>query len=142
MLGNSHAWFGGGRLETQIVLCAGRLPYFLLFADDKVTLHRWRDEIISFLQTLRLTLHENRAQPRPVTQGIPFLGFTVYPDYRRLKRRKGIGYRRHLQTLYAQYQRGEITREKVDASVRSWVGHAMHGDTWGLRTQLLGSMVL
>lgn len=49
--------------------CKGYVRYvddFLLFADDKVTLHRWQDEIVHFLQGLRLTIHENRAHPRPV----------------------------------------------------------------------------
>jgi len=33
---NQHVRFGGGRLETQVMLCAGRLPYFLLsFAGPK-----------------------------------------------------------------------------------------------------------
>lgn len=27
VMGNYHASFGGGRLETQVKLCAGRLPY-------------------------------------------------------------------------------------------------------------------
>ena len=112
------------------------------FADDKVTLHHWRDDIIWFLQSLRLTLHENRAQPRPVKQGIPFLGFTVYPDHRLLKRSKGIAYRRRLYRLYNEYRSGEIARAKMDASVRAWVGHVMHGDTWGLRTRLFSAIVL
>jgi len=46
---------------------------FLLFADDKPTLWRWRAAIVHFLQALRLTIHESRAQPRPVTEGLPFL---------------------------------------------------------------------
>jgi hypothetical protein len=86
---------------------------------------------------LRLTLHENRAQPRPVEQGIPFLGFTVYPTHRRLKRSKGIAYQRHLKTLYRQYLAGEITREQGRASVMAWLGHVQHGDTWGLRRKIL-----
>jgi len=77
-----------------------------------------------------------------VSQGTPFLGFTVFPDHRRLKCSKGIGYRRHLHTLYGQYKRGEIQREKLDASVRAWIGHAIHGDTWGLRTKLFKDLVL
>lgn len=115
---------------------------FLLFADDKPTLHGWREQIILFLQKLRLTIHENRTHPCPVEQGIPFLGFTVYPCYRHLKRSKGIQYRRHLQALYRQYKSSEIERAKLDASVRAWAGHAMHGDTWGLRTHLLGAIIL
>jgi retron-type reverse transcriptase len=125
--------------------CKGYVRYvddFLLFARDKVTLHHWRTEIIDFLHSLRLTIHENRAQPRPVEQGIPFLGFKVYPTHRRLKRSKGIAYRRHLYTLYKQYKRGELERFKLDESVRAWVGHAMNGDTWKLRTKLFESIML
>jgi len=119
--------------------CPAYLRYvddFLLFADDKTTLHNWRDAIITFLQNLRLTIHENCAQPRPVEQGLPFLGFTVYPDHRRLKRSKGISYRRHLKTLYQRYLAGEITREQGRASVMAWLGHVRHGDTWGLQRKL------
>lgn len=120
--------------------CRAYLRYvddFLLFANDKTTLHTWRTAIISFLQSLRLTIHENHAHPTPVQQGIPFLGFTVYPDHRRLKRSKGIAYRRHLKTLWRDYQSGHITREQGRASVMAWLGHVQHGDTWALRHKLL-----
>lgn len=120
--------------------CTGYVRYvddFLLFADDTKTLHQWRSAIITFLRSLRLTVHENRAQPRPVYNGIPFLGFTVYPDYRRLKRSKGIAYRRRLKTLYQRYLAGEITSEEGRASVMAWLGHVQHGDTWGLRRKML-----
>ena len=40
------------------------------------------------LADLRLTIHP-ASHPRPVTEGIPFLGFVVYPQQRRLKRREG-----------------------------------------------------
>ena len=114
---------------------------FLLFADDKLTLDQWRAEIITFLQSLRLTLHENRAQPCPVERGIPFLGFTVYPDYRRLKRSKGITYQRHLKTLYHGCQTGEITREQGRASVMAWLGHVQHGDTYRLQRKLFRELI-
>ena len=113
---------------------------FLLFADDKATLQRWLSAIIEQLQVLRLTLHEQRAQAKPVTQGIPFLGFTVYPTHRRLKRTKGIAYRRHLKTLVKRYRAGEITREQGRASVMAWIGHVQHGNTWGLRRKLFAEV--
>lgn len=125
--------------------CPAYLRYvddFLLFGSDKVALHRWRDQIIGFLQSLRLTIHAKRAHPCPVGHGISFLGFVVFPDHRRLKRSRGIGYRRHLYALYEQYRRGEIDRKPLDASIRAWVGHAMHGDTWRLREKLFQPLVL
>lgn len=119
--------------------CGGYVRYvddFLLFADDKATLHEWQIAIIAFLRELRLTIHKNRAQPKSVSHGIPFLGFTIYPDHRRLKRSKGITYRRHLKTLWRHYQTGEITREQGRVSVMAWLGHVQHGDTWGLQRKM------
>ena len=48
--------------------------------------------LIERLARLRLTIHPG-AQPQPVTEGVPFLGFIVYPEQRRLKRRKGLHFR-------------------------------------------------
>jgi RNA-directed DNA polymerase len=119
--------------------CAAYLRYvddFLLFADDKRTLWHWREAIIARLACLRLTVHEERACPYPVGAGIPFLGFIVFPTHRRLKRRKGIHFRRRLKLLLARYREGEIELDRVHASVRGWIDHVRYGDTWGLRRAL------
>ena len=115
---------------------------FLLFAEDKPTLWRWRGEIIAFSRTLRLTIHENRAQPRPVTEGIPFLGFIVFPTHRRLKRRKGIAFRRRLKTLLQRYEAGEIELDQLEASLQGWINHVRYGDTWGLRRAILSEVAI
>ncbi|MCP4428980.1 MAG: RNA-dependent DNA polymerase, partial [Chloroflexi bacterium] len=114
----------------------------LFFADDKETLRQWREELIAYLAALRLAIHPNRAQPRPVTEGIPFLGFVVYPEYRRVKRRKVIAYRRRLQRLYAAYQAGEVSQSEMAASIRGWLAHINYGDTWGLARKMLNPVVL
>lgn len=119
--------------------CSGYLRFvddFLLFAEDKTTLWRWRSQIIDYLADLRLTLHEARCQPRPVTEGIPFLGFVVYPYHRRLKRRKGIEYRRRLHLLLAAYRRNELPFRDLTASVQGWVNHVRYAQSWGLRRTL------
>jgi hypothetical protein len=36
----------------------------------------------------------------------------------------------------ARYRAGEIDLERLNRSVRGWVAHAAHGDTWGLRRSL------
>ncbi len=112
---------------------------FLLFADDKPTLHAWRRAIIDCLAGLRLRLHEARAQVFPVTEGIPFLGFRVYPDHRRLKRAKGVAFARRWRALLQAFAAGEITREELHASLQGWVAHASHGNTYGLRRALISA---
>ncbi len=119
--------------------CPAYLRYVddgLLFADSKKSLWEWRAAIIEFLESLRLTLHESSCQPRPVTEGIPFLGFIVFPHHRRLKRRKAVAFRRRLKHLLAAYERGEVDRDAVRASVRGWVNHARFAQTQGLRRRL------
>jgi hypothetical protein len=86
---------------------------------------------------LRLTIHEDAAQARPVSEGIPFLGFAVFPHRRRLKRRKGIAFQRRLADLAARYADGQITLDQVTASVQGWTNHVRYGNTVGLRTALL-----
>lgn len=125
--------------------CRAYLRYVddcLLFADDKPVLHDWRTAIIGRAAGLRVRLHERQAQVYPVTEGIPFLGFRVFPDHRRLKSRRGHAARRRLQALARQYVAGEVDVKRLTAAVQGWVAHAAHGDTWGLRRDLLGSITV
>ena len=116
--------------------CRAYLRYvddFLLFANDKQTLWIWRQGILERLGYLRLTIHEERAIPRPVTDGIRFLGFVAYPEKRLLKREKGIAYQRKLKRLLQ-----TAPEETIKASVQGWINHLRYGDTWGLRRAILG----
>jgi retron-type reverse transcriptase len=120
--------------------CKGYVRYvddLLLFADDKRTLRRWRASLIERLASLRLTIHEEACQPKPVTEGIPVLGFVVFPTHRRLKRRKGIEYQRRLKDLMCAFASGGVSLDQMTASVQGWVNHVRYGDTWGLRRAVL-----
>jgi len=124
--------------------CKGYVRYVddaLLFADDKPTLWAWRAAVSHRMARLRLTIHPG-AHPRPVTEGIPFLGFVVFPERRRLKRRKGIAYQRRLRRLVEAYADGEISLDQVTASVQGWANHVRYGNTLGLRKAVLGGMVI
>lgn len=118
--------------------CAGYVRFvddMLFFAEDKDTLWAYKAAVIERLAALRLTLHPN-AQPHPVTEGIPFLGFTVFPERRRLKRRKGIHYQRRLRDLMAAYQARELSLEQLNTHVQGWVNHVRFGNTIGLRKSI------
>lgn len=124
--------------------CKGYVRYvddFLLFAEDKRTLWTWREALIKRLARFRLTIHPG-AQPRPVSEGIPFLGFTVFPNRRRLKRRKGIHFQRKLRSMLAAFEEGEIPISKITASVKGWVNHVRYGNTVGLRKAVLAADVV
>ena len=118
-----------------------RPDHILLFADDKATLWRWQAALVDRLTRLRLTIHAG-AHPRPVDEGVPFLGFVMFPDRRRLKRRKGIHFQRKLRRLAAGCREGAVPRSAVTASVLGWVNHVRYGNTIGLRKAVLGRPLL
>ncbi len=114
----------------------------LLFSDDKSRLWDWRRAILERMARLRLTIHEECAHPYPTETGIPWLGFRIWSTHRRLKSRTGLAYRRRLKWLLAGCARGQVSRDQVDASVRGWINHARHGDTWGLRRAMFAGLVI
>ncbi|MDA1190067.1 MAG: reverse transcriptase/maturase family protein [Candidatus Poribacteria bacterium] len=128
---NPFDWFVKRELR-----CPAYLRYvddFALFGDDKSQLWEWKSAVIERLQRLRLTIHESQAQVAPVKDGIPWLGFVVYPDHRRLKRRNVVKFTRRLRRNLDLYDKDAISFAELDASVKGWVNHVRYADTWGLR---------
>ncbi len=124
-----------GRARREL-RCRAYLRYvddFTLFSDDKAQLWEWKAAVIERLQRLRPTIHEPQAQATPVRDGIPWLGFVVYPRHRRLKRRNAVKFTRRLQRNLDLYEIGKISFAELDASVSGWINHVRYADTWGLR---------
>lgn len=118
--------------------CPGYVRYVddaLLFGDDPSELRGWLEPLTTRLDRFRLTLHPN-AQPHHTAGGFPFLGFVVYPDYRRVKRRKVVAYYRRLKQAVTQ----GVAAAEVVASLQGWLNHVRYGDTWHLRESLLAQV--
>lgn len=131
---NPFDWFIQRELR-----CNAYLRYvddFALFSDDKRQLYAWKQAIIERLARLRLTAHEREAQVIPTADGIPWLGFVVYPTHRRLKRRNAVNFTRRFRHNIRRYLDGEISFAELDASVQGWINHVRYADTWGLREHI------
>lgn len=119
--------------------CHAYLRYvddFLLFSDNKRELWEWKRRIGQSLAGLRLRLHERESTVYPVANGVPFLGFRVYPTHRLLKRRNALAFQRRLRGWRRSLGAGRLGLDELHTRVRGWVAHARHGDTWGLRRAL------
>lgn len=120
--------------------CRAYLRYcddLLLFADDKAALHRWQALITQRLAALRLTMHSGRAQPAPTAAGFPFVGWTIMPARRSLRRRNVLRFWRRYRSRLAAYAAGEIDLDRLSATVHGWIGQTKHGSTTGLRRAVL-----
>ncbi|MCP4362189.1 MAG: hypothetical protein GY796_29635 [Chloroflexi bacterium] len=57
------------------------------------------------------------------------------------KARKAVTYRRRLNKLWQGYRQGTVEQRKVVASIKGWLAHIHHGDSWRLAGQLLKPIV-
>lgn len=122
-------------------------PY-LRYVDDMVVLdhdkHRLaeiRAAVHERLATDRLRLHPHKAHISPVADGLNLLGYVVYPTRRRLRNDNGHRFVRKLRRMAAAYRAGRLEWAQVAASTLSWIGHAKHADTEGLRRVMFSQAV-
>lgn len=120
--------------------CPAYLRYmddFVLFSDDKAQLHEWKSAVDHFLaERLRVVLHPKKSLVFPVKVGVDFCGFRIYPTHRRLRRSSVRRFVKRFRHQRAAYRQGELSLDALNTSVRSWIAHADHGDTWRLRRRL------
>jgi retron-type reverse transcriptase len=115
---------------------------FVILADDRTELHETRAAIAEFLATrLRLRMHAKKQTVTPVTCGVDFLGYTVFPTHRRVRRSSAIRFARNLRQMQCTYRQGRLTQGEVKQRVAGWIGHAVHADTYGLRAALFEKAV-
>jgi hypothetical protein len=130
---------------TRALGCRAYLRYvddFALFSDEKRQLWAWKAAIIESLASLRLVIHESRAQVLSTAAGIPWLGFVVFPTHRLVKARKVRNAHRHLRARLAAYHAGAISFGELDASIQGWINHVRHADSWGLRRHVLETLAI
>lgn len=114
---------------------------FALFADDYALLKEARIAIEEYLVSLRLKIHPIKSQLFASKHGANFLGFRVLPDRIRVRTENLRRARRRLRNLQIDYAQGKISLREVFQSIRSWIAHLDHGDTWRLREKIFASLV-
>jgi retron-type reverse transcriptase len=125
----------------QFVKHTLKAPRYLRYVDDFVLVHRdraqlerWQVQIEQFLRdTLRLELKPD-IRLRPLSAGVDFLGYVVYPTHTRVRRRVV----RHAiaAVTAAARPRTPAAREHLRSVLASYVGHFAHANAWRLRASL------
>lgn len=126
-----------------------KAPNYVRYMDDFVIIHHDKEylfwalkEIQHFLWT-QLRLQTNaKTQIFPVSlrngRGLDFLGYHIWPAHRRLRKSSIRRMHKSMRQFQRLYARGELSLEEINQTVSSWVAHAEHADTYGLRKALLG----
>jgi retron-type reverse transcriptase len=119
------------------------LPYlryvddFVVFGHSKEELWEVKKAIEVFLQDFRLLLHERKSRIYRTSEGVTFLGFRIFPDFRLLPSANVRRFRKRVRRRVAAYFKGKITLDEFLRGLRGWEGHALQADTWRLRKKLI-----
>ena len=117
---------------------------FCIVANSKAHLLRQRKRIECFLSDVLGLRLNSKTQIFPVGQrrgrALDFLGYRIWPNHRKLRKSSALRIRRALQHYARLYREGRARICDIQPMVRSWVGHAEHANTYGLREAILGSV--
>lgn len=132
------------RYVKQVVKVRPYLRYvddMVMLGQDKHRLAEIRVAVQERLATDRLHLHPRKAHISPVADGLNLLGYVIYPARRRLRSDNGHRFARKFREMAKTYQVGRLEWSRVAASTQSWIGHAQHADTDGLRRAIFSQVV-
>lgn len=119
--------------------CSGYLRYvddMALFSNSRKSLEMHDLQIRSWLQNrLRLRLHASQVQL--TDGGVPWLGFVVYPNRKRIKSRKVVNATRKLNHAKIHWLLRSEAADDFSRRVGGWTAHALHADTRGLRFSMM-----
>lgn len=114
---------------------------FIILGYSKNQLQALRQIISERLQQDRLLLHPCKRHIIPVSQGLDVFGYRVFPGKRYLRNDNGHRFARRLRFFAKAYRKYCMDWQDINPSVQSWIGHAVHADTQGLRGKLFSSIV-
>jgi len=114
----------------------------LILSDDKHGLWRSLADVEDKLADEGLNLHLRKVYLQPTRCGLDFLGYRVYPRMVKLRAQNGYHFRRRLKHRVKAYHAGKMEWKDLNAGVQSWLGHARHADSLGLRKALFSDIVL
>ena len=115
-----------------------KVKYYIRYADDFVFLSESRSEMKNLIPTigefldqkLKLLLHPNKVSIKTLASGVDFLGWAHFPHHRVLRSSTK---RRMFKRIYKNPQ---------NEPLQSYLGLISHGNTFGLKQEVLNSFGL
>lgn len=106
----------------------------VIYGNSKEELWALKKDISIFLEEkLKLHFNEKSTFLRPIHQGIPFLGFNIYPHLIRIQRKNWQRFCRKFKKRQCQYEKEEIQACELLSSIGSLIGHTKQANIWTLR---------
>ena len=110
---------------------------FIILSQSTEYLESLLKPIASFLDTrLAVNLHPKKTVIRKVTQGIDFLGYTIFLHHRLVRTKTKQRMFRKLKLKTQEFRAGKVDVEKLGQSLQSYHGVLSHADAHHLQEQM------
>jgi RNA-directed DNA polymerase len=107
---------------------------FICFADSKKDLWDLYEKIDQFVvQTLNIELKAKVTQIAPISEGIPFLGFRIFPQMIRIKSENLKRMKNKIRRKEFQFKKGHLSERDLINSIGSIVAHVSHVNSLSVR---------
>ena len=137
-------WFGNfymtpfDRFVTEKLKIKAYLRYcddFCLFSNDKNELNQAKQQIEIYLRDV-LKLKMSKCDLFRTTQGVDFLGYRHFKNYKLLRKRTAKRVKKRLPVILRKYKEGKITQEKFRSCIESAYGWVKWANTYNFQLKL------
>lgn len=121
------------------------LKFYVRYADDTVVIVKDKKTAIRTLNALEravnnclnLNLNKRKTKIFPINQGVNAIGYKIYATHRLLRNDSKKKIKRKARKFKPLLMNDEITTEKVEQILNSWLGHARYGSSYNFIQSLI-----
>lgn len=121
-----------------------KVKYYARYTDDFVVVNESKDYLIYLIphiskfldKSLRLTIHPKKITFHKHTQGIDFLGYVIFPYFTEVRKRTMRRIWRKIEEKIILYKAGSLEKEKLDATLASYLGVLSHANAYRFSEKL------
>ena len=114
----------------------------IILSDSKEQLWQWKHHIEDFLmKELKLNLNKKTAI-RPISQGVEFVGYRIWPTHVTLRKSTSLRMKRRLKVLRIRYRDYQISLDKVFQTIASYTAMMRQCNCKLLEKKILDEYVL
>jgi len=124
----------------ETIKCGPYIRYMddlIVFGNDKNKLDDIKKTIKGYVNRLKLKLHPHKTRVYLTAKGIAFLGYKIYPTHRLIVRQNIKRLRKRIKNYFELLKLKLIFPQKITCSIQSWLGYAIHADSFYLRREVL-----
>jgi retron-type reverse transcriptase len=113
---------------------------FIIFSDTKQKLYVYKSKIKAFLKKqLILEIPNNKCSIYPISCGINFLGYYIFKNNIRIRRKNYVNFIKRTKLLINKYDLKLISFNKLKSSVCSYLGYCKLANTFKLNIKIFNN---